>query len=264
MPQFERDGARIHYEIAGEGPPLLLVPGIASDGASWAPLLPLLERTFTLIRIDNRGAGRTVAEGEPTIDDMVRDCAALIDHLGYEKVAVAGHSMGGLIGQRLAAACPGKVEKLVTIASSDCHGAKERTLFKDLASLYFELEPRTWFRLLFQWLFSAPFFADERVLAAAAQASADYPLRQSPEDFARQVSALAAVPPVDLLRIECPTLALAASLDLLAPPADVYAGHAGIPHLTTVVIEDAAHSVHWEQPAKVAEAMAEFLLRAGG
>lgn len=264
MPQFERDGARIHYEIAGEGPPLLLVAGIASDGASWAPLLPPLEPAFTLIRIDNRGAGRSVAEGELTIADMVRDCAALIDHLGYDKVSVVGHSMGGLIGQRLAAASPGKVDKLVTIATSDCRGAKERILFQDLAALYFELEPHTWFRLLFQWLFSAAFFADEGVVAAAAQAAVDYPSRLSPEDFARQVRALATVPPVDLVRIRCPTLALAASLDLLAPPADVYAGHADIPQLTTLAIEDAAHSVHWEQPAMVAEALAAFLLGAGG
>ena len=58
MPQFENNRASVHYEIMGEGRPLLLIAGTASDGASWGPLLPLLGGR-QLILIDNRGSGRT-------------------------------------------------------------------------------------------------------------------------------------------------------------------------------------------------------------
>ena len=58
MPQFERPGASIHYEVTGNGPPLLLIAGTASDNASWGPLIPPLSEQFRLIMIDNRGSGK--------------------------------------------------------------------------------------------------------------------------------------------------------------------------------------------------------------
>ena len=190
MPQFERDGASIHYETAGSGPPLLLVAGIATDSASWRPLMPLLMPRFSLIMIDNRGAGRSTADGDLRIDDMIADCAALLDHLGIAQADVVGHSMGGLIAAGLAIRHPGHVRRLVTMTSAGNIGAKERTLFKDMARLYAGgMKAQTWFRLLFQWLFSEPFFANENNVAAAAEASAAYPFRQSPENFVRQTEA---------------------------------------------------------------------------
>lgn len=261
MPSLERPGAAIHYEVQGDGPPLLLIAGTASDGASWAPLLPLLAPRFRLLLIDNRGAGRTVSAGDIAVADMVADCAALLDHLGLPEAFVVGHSMGGMIGQRLAASHPGRVRKLVTLCAWDRVDARVRVLFEDMAQLYLEMAPRPepWFRLLFQWLFSEPFFASEENLAAAAAASVGYAYRQSPEDFRRQVEALGRLPPVDHAAIACPVLAIAAADDLLIPPKAVEAGHRGIADLRLATIPEAAHSVHWEQPAAVAEAITGFL-----
>jgi len=261
MPQFQRIGASIHYETLGHGPPLLLLAGIASDGASWGPLLPLLEDDFNLILLDNRGAGQTRCEGEIAVDDMVGDCAALLDHLDIAQSFVAGHSMGGMLGQRLAALHPERVKALVTMTTSDRIGAKERVLFQDLAGLYFEMEPSRWFRLLFQWLFSEPFFGSEENLEAAANASASYIFRQSPEDFLRQVKALEKLPEVDLAAIRCPVLAIAAGADQLIPPVAVERGHRRIADLTMVTIPAAAHSIHWEAPEAVAGEITAFLNR---
>jgi aminoacrylate hydrolase len=260
MTQFPRDGASIHYEAEGRGPPLLMVAGIASDGASWRPLVPLLAPHFSLLLIDNRGSGRSTAEGALTLDDMVADCVGLLDHLGLARVDVLGHSMGGLIGLNLAARHPERVRRLVTMTCGDRIGAKERILCQDMARLHGEsMRPQSWFRLLFQWLFSEPFFADEKQVAAAAEASTAYVFRQSPADFARQVAAVDGLAPFDRAAVRCPTLAIAAGLDILVPPAAVLAGHAGIADLTAIVIEGAAHSVHWEAPGRVAAAVLEFL-----
>lgn len=260
MPQFEREGASLHYEVDGQGPPLLMIAGIASDSASWRPLVPLLAPHFRLLRIDNRGSGRSDASGSLAIADMVEDCAALLDHLGLKQANVIGHSMGGLIGLRLAAGHPERVRRLVSMSCSDRIDAKNRTLFFDLARLYGgPIAPQDWFRLLFQWLFSEAFFASEANVAAAAEASVAYPFRQSPENFARQVAAVHALPPLDVTAVRCPTLAVAGGLDILVPPARVLAGHAAIPELSTIIIEQAAHSVHWEAPEQVARAVLEFL-----
>lgn len=257
MPEFIRDAATIHYEIEGSGPPLLLLAGTASDSASWGPLLPLLTGRQLLL-IDNRGSGRTRAEGELDLIDMVDDAAALLDHLGIAEADVVGHSLGGYLGLCLAARHPTKVRRVVTLAAGAI-GAKERVLFHDMARLYFIIPPQDWFRLFYQWLFSPPFFAEPGRIEMAAVSSANYPYRQSPGDFARQVAAIDAWKGLDISKITGPVLAVAAELDLLAPPEAVAKTHAAITDYEMITIEDAAHSIHWEKPEEVAAAIMEFL-----
>lgn len=257
MPQFQNGAASVHYEIIGSGRPLLLVAGTASDGASWAPLLPLLPDR-QLILIDNRGSGRTKVEGAIELADMVGDCAALIDHLGVGPVDVVGHSLGGFLGLGLAAMYEGRVARLVTLATAGI-GPRTRSVFNDLSRMYFVLPPEDWFRLLYPWLFSDPFFADEANIAAAAAASTSYAFRQSPGDFARQIAALNGGLPVDLSRVACRVLAVSGDLDLLAPPGAVEALHANVPDFTRHSIPYAAHSLHWEAPQAVAAEIRSFL-----
>lgn len=257
MPQFNHHNASVHFEISGEGPPLLLIAGTASDGASWAPLLPLLQDR-QLILVDNRGSGQTRVDGPLTHADMVEDCAALIDHLGLGAVDVVGHSLGGFLGLWLAALHPDKVKRLVTMGSG-LIDARSKTIFQDLSRLYFTVPPQDFFRLLYPWLFSPAFFEDPAVVTAAAEASTAYAYRQSPGDFARQIAAMDRPMQVDLSVIRCPVLAIAGDGDLLAPPSAVAAGHTSIPDHRLVTIPNAAHSIHWEQPQPVADAINGFL-----
>jgi pimeloyl-ACP methyl ester carboxylesterase len=257
MPQFQNGAASVHYEITGEGRPLLMIAGTASDGASWGPLLPLLVDR-QLIRIDNRGSGQTRVDGPTEISDMVGDCAALLDHLGLGPLDVVGHSLGGHIALSLAADHPAKVDRLVTIGTGIVD-AKTRLLFQDLSRLYFTIPPEDWFRLLYHWLFSAPFFKSVGTVAAAAAASAAYPHRQSPGDFARQVAALGRAAPVDLSKVQCDVLAISGDLDLLAPPGAVEGYHVKLPRFTHTRIPFAAHSLHWEAPQSVATEILRFL-----
>ncbi|HHY48470.1 MAG TPA: alpha/beta fold hydrolase [Alphaproteobacteria bacterium] len=258
MPDFDNNSARVHYELVGSGPPLLLIAGIASDGASWGPLTPLLAQRFRLILIDNRGSGRTRSEGAIGFADMVGDCVAVLDHLGLAEAGVVGHSMGGYIGLLLAAQHPQRVRRLVTMATAAL-SPKVRLLFEDLGRLHASISPQDWFRLLYQWLFSEPFFADPRNVAAAAEASAAYPYRQSPADFARQLETLKTPAGLDAAAILCPVLALAAERDLLVTDAMVAATHAPIPDHRLETIAGAAHSLHWEAPLAVAETLRAFL-----
>ena len=258
MPDFDNNGASVHYELVGSGPPVLMIAGIASDGASWGPLTPLLAERHRLILIDNRGCGRTKVEGPLAIADMVDDAVALLDRLDIREANVVGHSLGGAIGLLIAARHPSRVRRLVTMTSGGI-SAKTRTLFEDLARVYARVEPQDYFRLLYQWLFSESFFANPANVAAAATGSVLYPFRQSPADFARQVEALKTAPAIDREAIACPVLALAAGRDLLGPPDDVAALHAGIADHRVEVIADAAHSIHWEATGAVAEKVLGFL-----
>src|SRR3569623_2812035 len=98
-----------------------------------------------------------------------------------------------------------------------------RVLLHDLARLSFTMVPQDWFRIFYQFLFSDGFFADEALVAQAAEGSTRYPFRQSPGDFGRQIAALDRIEPVDLSGVPCAVLALAGDLDLLARPEAVRA-----------------------------------------
>ena len=257
MPQFEHNRASIHYESVGEGKPLLLIAGTASDGASWSPILPLL-RGRRLILIDNRGSGRSKVEGLIEIAEMAEDAAALLEQLGLSGVDVVGHSLGGFIALLLAVRHPAKVGRLVTMGTGPMSAAS-KVLLHDLARLYFTMVPQDWFRIFYQFLFSDPFFADEKRVAQAAEASTRYPFRQSPGDFARQVAAIDRIAPLDLSLVDCPVLAIAGELDLLARPEAVHEMHAPIQGCRHMTIVGAAHSIHWERPQETAATIKEFL-----
>ena len=111
MPQVRLGDIELHYERpvpagarAGR-PPLLLLAGMASDSASWAPIAPALAERFDTIAPDNRCTGRTRPMPAPTSREaMVGDALALLDALGIDRVAILGHSMGAMLGWALAAA----------------------------------------------------------------------------------------------------------------------------------------------------------------
>jgi pimeloyl-ACP methyl ester carboxylesterase len=259
MPDFDNNGATIHYELIGSGSPLLLLPGITSDGASWALVNPLLADRHRLILVHNRGTGQTRHEGAITIADMITDYLALFDRLGIAKADIVGHSMGGMVGLRFAAAHPDRINRLVTVTTSLAPNGMQMLLFEDMAQLYEELPPQRWFALLFQWLFSDRFFADAAKVAEAAEGAAAYPYRQLPADFARQVEALKAMPPVDPTSILCPVLAIGAEFDILIPAREVEAAHQSIPNHRYEVIPRAAHSLPIEAPEALAKLIREFL-----
>jgi pimeloyl-ACP methyl ester carboxylesterase len=144
MPIAAVNGLQIDYEVLGDpsAPPLLLVMGLGMPAALWPDelLQALLDRGLRVIRFDNRDSGgstrlagargmnvagailrallRRPVPSPYDLDDMARDAAGLLDHIGIESAHVAGISMGGMIAQVLAARQPQRVRSLVSIMSS--------------------------------------------------------------------------------------------------------------------------------------------------
>lgn len=253
----------LYYEVhGGDGPPLLLVAGLASDVSSWQTVLPALSEHFRVIVVDNRGIGRSVPEDAPvSVDLMADDCAALIDHLGYGPVHVLGHSMGGFTALSLAARYPDRVKKLVLAATGEKSSFRNTLLFSDLADLYERGEdPAGFFRTVFYWIFSPAFFEDEGTVKGAVEFALSYPFPQAPVSFRNQVNAIAAFDGRNLAAsVSAPALVLSAAEDLL------FASSAGrelaekLPRGKYLSVEGAAHSIHAEKPKEFAEAVVSFL-----
>src|SRR4051812_18519386 len=102
MPTADIGGVTLHYDIEGEGPPLLLIAGLGANSSAWATIKPRLKDRFTCITFDNRGTGRSdTPPGPYTIEQMAGDAAGLIRHLGHAQVMAVGWSLGGSVLQAL-------------------------------------------------------------------------------------------------------------------------------------------------------------------
>lgn len=258
MPIFKHDAISLHYECTGNGPPLLLIAGMMSDSASWAPLLPLLEPHFTLIRPDNRTTGQTTPWDAPaSIDIFAADCAALLEHLKIGPVHVMGHSLGGMIGMRLACAYPHAVTTLTLAASAPLRLERNVALFKSLLAIrQSNAAPDAWLNALFPWLFAPALYDIPGAVAQAATASLAYPYAQSADALAHQIAALDDYLPEDINQLPCPTQALLAEDDLLLP---AELAKPTLENLPTHMIADAGHSIHWDAPDAVASHLLRFI-----
>jgi pimeloyl-ACP methyl ester carboxylesterase len=105
------DGVTLHYDVEGEGPPVVLLHGFAADtDLNWRQ--PGIVDALTAagrrtIALDARGHGRSEKPHEPAAygnEAMVADVGALFDHLGLEQADVAGYSMGAATALRFALA----------------------------------------------------------------------------------------------------------------------------------------------------------------
>lgn len=99
-----RDGGELWTTASGTGPPLVCLHGGPGLWDYLASLATLLDDTFTVIRFDQRGCGRSTADGGPfTIEQAVDDLDQVRAALGFERWAVAGHSWGAELALRYAA-----------------------------------------------------------------------------------------------------------------------------------------------------------------
>jgi pimeloyl-ACP methyl ester carboxylesterase len=106
-------GLRQHVVTGGGGPPLLLIHGWPQTWYAWRLIMPALARDFQVIAPDQRGRGLSgkPADGYDTAT-LAADLVALMDALGHQRFAVAGHDTGMWIGYALAADHPGRVAAL--------------------------------------------------------------------------------------------------------------------------------------------------------
>lgn len=110
---------RLSVQVAGDGPPLLLLHGLGGSGRYWAGIGPLLAETRTLIAPDLAGFGRSDKPRiEYTRDFHVETIEALLAALHVDgALDVAGHSMGGILAALFAARHPERVDSLAIVAS---------------------------------------------------------------------------------------------------------------------------------------------------
>lgn len=113
MPYLDANGERLYYEDAGRGPAVLLMHSLGSSSQAWGEQIEHLRGRFRVIAPDCRGHGRSSHNGRVTLEGIVADLAALIDHLGVERVHLGGLSMGGCYALAYYRRSPDRVASLI-------------------------------------------------------------------------------------------------------------------------------------------------------
>ncbi|WP_318014081.1 alpha/beta fold hydrolase [Mesorhizobium sp. BH1-1-5] len=101
---------------AGSGAPVLLIHGVGMDAAIWQPQIAAMQDRFDVIAIDMLGHGASPLPPEDAdLSDFAGQAIRLLDHLGLDRVALIGHSMGALVAQEIALRAPARVGALVCL-----------------------------------------------------------------------------------------------------------------------------------------------------
>ena len=109
----ETNGIRLHYlEHPGDGPTLVLTPGLTANAHFFETLLAHLTPRLHVLVFDLRGRGRSDKPDEGyTMDDHAADMVGALDALGLDRVMFGGHSFGGLLTFFMATNHPERVER---------------------------------------------------------------------------------------------------------------------------------------------------------
>ena len=250
----------ITLHIRDEGPRdgrvVMFANSLGTDLRVWNALLPLLPPALRIIRYDKRGHGLSDATPAPySIDQLVADAEAVCDGLGLRDITFVGLSIGGLIGQGLAAKRPDLLRALVLMDTATQIGTAQmwqdridRITRDGVAALADPILER-WFTPGFRD--TNPEFALWRNMLT----------RTSVAGYAGCCAAIAAADLTESTRaLALPVMAMAGDQDGSTPP-DLVRATADLCGADFHLIADAGHIPCVEQPAATAKLLTDFLER---
>src|SRR5262245_6438750 len=250
MPKLDRDGVKIHYEIQGKGPTLLLSHGYSSTARMWDGQVDALKNRYQVIVWDMRGHGESDYPTDPRLYSealTVGDMKALLDLVGAKQAIVAGLSLGGYMSLAFNASHPERVRALMLFDTGP--GFK-----KDDARAKWNETARKRAEAFDARGLAALNTSDEvRIVAhrdATGLAGAARGMLAQQNDRVIQ----------SLDRIAVPTLVLVGANDTNFLAATDYMA-AKIGGSTKVAIPDAGHAANLHQPARFNQAVEAFLAK---
>ncbi len=249
----------VNYREWGEGPPLVLVPGLAGGFELLGPLARLLARHFRVISYQLRGEDDSFALRRPfTLGDLVQDLAEFLDWHCLESPTVFGVSFGAVLALELAARAPHRLGHLIVQGAGSRfeYGLLHRVAGTVLSRFplpadnpfinqFFNLlfggrqEPGPLFNFVTRQIWQT----DQSVMAHRLRLVEAFDLSGRLE------------------RLRMPTLLLAGDRDLLVSERSLQTLHNGVPHARLVRLKGCGHLAFVTQPERVAAEVQRFLRR---
>lgn len=258
MHVLARPDVQLHYQDEGpkDGRVVVFANSLGTDLRVWDLLLPLLPEGPRVIRFDKRGHGLSDAgKGPYSMDQLVDDAEALCDHLGVKDVTFVGLSIGGMIGQGLAAKRPDLVRALVLMDTAAKIGTPQMWQTRIDAVLQDGIAPIA-DQIMLRW-FTTPFRETNPQFALWTNMLT----RTTAIGYAGACAAIARADLTESTRtLTLPVLALCGDQDGSTPP-DLVRATAELCGAAFHLIADASHIPCVEQPQATAALITAFLER---
>jgi pimeloyl-ACP methyl ester carboxylesterase len=266
-------GKRLKYRLAGEGPLVLLIHGMAGSATTWKQVMPALSERFTVLAPDLLGHGASdKTDGDYSLGSMASTLRDLIVALGYKRATVVGQSYGGGIAMQFAYQYPERCERLVLVDAGGL-GSEVNPLLRMLtlpgseAVLLMACAPpvrrvaETIGRVVLRKRLENAAVIPE--LWRSYTSLRDVEARRA---FLRTLRAVIdphgqSVSAADKLYLAAgiPTLIIWGAEDRVIPVEHAHAAHAAIPGSWLEIIEGVGHYVHCEAPERFVETLTEFI-----
>lgn len=236
----------MHYERAGEGAALLMLPGALGTGAGdFGVQIDWFAAFFEVIAPDPRGYGRSRPPQRSFPPDFYHrdadDMLALMSALGHDRFAILGWSDGANIGAIMAAQNPGRVDRLAMF------GGQSFLTAQDIAALSAIRKISAWSARAAQAMRAV--YGCELEALWERYVAGQEALHDAGGDLYRGL----------LAKIRCPTLILHGGRDPLVPALHPEAIHRGIAGSQLVVFPDGKHNIHIKYAERFNAIVLDFL-----
>ena len=262
----EINGARLYYEVAGEGHPLVLLHAGVADSRMWDEQFALFTQHYQVIRYDLRGFGKS--EVPASAFRSYEELAALLRYLGIANAFIVGISFGGKVALDFTLSHPDMVKALVLVApsvsgvepSSDVlafYEAEEEALEAEDLDGATELNLRMWV--------DGPRRSAVEVDSTVRELVREMQRHAFATVFPEQAIELDLEPPAieRLGEVQAPTLLIVGDYDIEAKIELARRLSAQIANAQLTVIAGAAHMVNLEKPAEFNQIVLAFLAQQG-
>jgi pimeloyl-ACP methyl ester carboxylesterase len=246
MPHVSANGLDIHYEVAGAGPPLVLLHGATSSALEdWSAQRPLFQRAFKLYLVDARSHAGT--RWDPSDgwnrDLLVDDLVGFVDEIGLDTFHLGGFSMGAMTALTFATRYPERLRTAI------------------IAGIDVQRQPRA--------NVAARLMDPERIErdepAWAAQLERRHGPTQGPGAWKRLLPVIAAdvasqplLTPVELGQARLPILLVYGDRDVFVPLEHAVQLHRQLPDSRLLIVPESGHVAMVNQPAIFNAAAAAF------
>jgi non-heme chloroperoxidase len=251
-------GVQLRYTEHGtpDTEPIVCLHGYTDSSFSYSRVAPLLaDLGYHVYALDQRGHGDSERPASGyAMDDFAADAVAFMAAFGIPRAHIIGHSMGSLIGRRVAALSPDRVAQLVLIGSFGSKGTEAARELLEPVRVLPDPVPEAFVREFQASTIHTPvpesFY--ERVVAESLKLPARVWLAALEGHFTANDG-------VDLGRIAAPTMLLWGEQDALIPREDQEELLAVIPNSRLIAYPETGHDPHWERPELVVEHLNAFL-----
>lgn len=247
----------MHFEEAGQGPPLVLLHGLGGSSRDWEFQIPYFARRYRVLAPDLRGFGDSSrGRGPINVARHAGDVNALLDARGIERCVLAGHSMGGAVAQQFTLDHPRRVERLIianSVPSFRPRSARHYLEFLYRLLVMGLLGPARLAKIGAWRTYPAPEQAAQRARAIARGA------RNSRRNYLAALRALSRWSIIDRLdELQLPVLVAASEHDYFGHEETVKFAHA-LPRARLHVFKGAHHGLPSEFPDEFNAVVERFL-----